>query len=98
MLGHSWHIPYAMNLGLVMSTNIMMGGFNVKGISITKSRLGFGTIGMRRNFVIDGGQGGGVNAPRDGVISSPNIGLSWVNDSFGTMVVMLCSTLVFFHA
>ena len=92
-MGHSWHISYAMNLALAMSTNIIMGGLNVKGIVNTKSHLGFVTIGMRRYFDVGGGQGGIVNAPRDRVNSSPKIGLSWLHDSFGSMVVMLCLSL-----
>ena len=65
------------------------GGVNVKGIVNTKSHLGFGTIGMRRYFDV----GGGVNSPQNGVNSSPKLGLEWLHDSFGSMVVMLCSTL-----
>ena len=55
MMGHSWRISYAMNIGLAMSLNIMIGGLNVKGIVNNKSRLGFGTIGMRRYFDVSGG-------------------------------------------
>ena len=70
------------------------GGVNVKGIVNTKSHFGFRTIGMRRYFDVGGGQGGGVNAPWDGVKSIPKLGLSWFHDSFGSMVVMLYSTLL----
>ena len=95
MMGHSWHISYAMNLGLAMSMNIMMGCLNVKGIVNTKSHLSFETIGMMRYFDIGGGHGGGLNAPWDGVNSIPKLGLSWFHDSFGSMVVMLYSALWF---
>ena len=47
-------------------------------------------IGMRRNFDVGGGQGSRVNAPQDGVSSIPNLSLSWMNDSFGSTMVMLC--------
>ena len=92
-MGHSWNISYAMNLRLAMSTNIMMGVLNVKGIVNTKLHYVFGTIGMRIYFVVGGRQGGGVNDSYDGVKSRPNIGLSWFHNSFGSMVVMLCSEL-----
>ena len=71
----------------------MIGGLNVKGIVNTKSRLGFGTIGMRRYFDVGGGQGSGVNAPWYGANSSPKLGLSWLHNSFEYMVVILCSFL-----
>ena len=65
------------------------GGLNVKGIVNTKLRFDFGTRSMGRYFYIGGGQGGLVNAPRYGVSSSPNLGLPWFHDSFGSMAVML---------
>ena len=69
------------------------GGLNVKGIVNTKLHYVFGTIGMRIYFVIRGRQGGGVNDSQDGVNLSPNLGLSWLHNSFGSMVVMLCLDL-----
>ena len=69
------------------------GGINAKGIVNTNSCLDFGTIGMMRYFDVGGGQGGGVNDPRDGVKSIPKLGLSWLHDSFGSMVVSLCLSL-----
>ena len=71
------------------------GGLNVKGIVNTKLHYVFGTIGMRIYFVIRGRQGGGVNDSQDGVNLSPNIGLSWLQNSFGSMVVVLCLALSF---
>ena len=53
----------------------------------------FGTIGMRIYFIVGGQQGGRVNDSQDGVNSSPNLGLSWLHNSFGSMVVMLCLAL-----
>ena len=44
-------------------------------------------------FDVCGGNGGRVNAPWDVGNSSPNIGPSWMNESFGTLLVELCSTL-----
>ena len=38
-------------------------GFDAKSFVNTKSCLGFGSIGMARNFNIGGGKGGRVNAP-----------------------------------
>ena len=43
------------------------GGFDAKAFVNTKLCLGFGTIGMVINFDVGGGEGGGVNAPRDGL-------------------------------
>ena len=56
---------------------------------------GYETIGMGINFDVGGGQGGEVNSPRNVVSSSPMHGLSLMNESFGSMMVKLCSALWF---
>ena len=51
------------------------------------------TIGKRGKFDVGGGQGGIVNALRDVGRSSPKLGISWMNESFGILMVELYSTL-----
>ena len=44
-------------------------------------------------FEVGGGHGGTVNDPRDVGNSIPKLGISWMNESFGTLMVELCSNL-----
>ena len=78
------------------STIPMIGVIMYKDLPLPSHVCGYETIDMGINFDISGGQGGGVNYPRDVVRSSPKTGLSWMNDSFVTAMVKLFSTLWFF--
>ena len=71
----------------------MMGVSMHKAFPIPSRICGYETIGMRRNFNVGGGHAGRVNAPRYGEDSSPKLVFSWMNDSFFTIVVKLCSAL-----
>ena len=73
---HSWHIPYSMHLGSSYVNDDIDGGSNTKHISNTKSHLGFLNYRHEGKYHdVDCGQGGGLNAPRDGEKSNPMLGL-----------------------
>ena len=61
---------------------LMMGFSKHKVFPIPSHVWGFETIGMRKNYIVGGGHGGGVNASLDGVIPTLILVLLWMNDSF----------------
>ena len=74
----------------------VMGVIMHKAFQLPSHIRGYETIGMGIHFNVAGGQGGRINYPQDVVSSSPKLGLSWMNESFGTMMVKLWLALLFF--
>ena len=82
-----------MNLGSILSHDEYDRVLMHQTFPISKRVLGFKNYRHGDKNRCCGGQGGGVNAPRDVWVSSPKLGLSSKNEPFGISLGELCSTL-----
>ena len=91
MVIHSWHILYAMKPWIIYANEGFDGGFNTKAHCCVWNYMHEG-----KYHDIGGGQGGGVNAPRDGGNRTlclvchgweNHLSVLWVIGLFGSLVL-----------